>query len=415
MIKRFLTILSVISAALVCAVFCYSERRVAYAYDAERRAHIEIEADGKTFTYDDEIIVPSDFSVGEEIEKRGINLNLDGKLVLVDEYLRGGADYKTALSVCFPRLIKFIDGIADRVNIPARDSEVVYKDGEFFASNDFSGRKLDENALYLSVYYTLRYGSDEKIKASTVKVFPNIKKSELKEKLVLRGQYTTNYSSSTSMRADNIVLALSKIDGMCIEAGGVMSFNAAVGERTVENGFKTAKIISDGKYVDGVGGGVCQASTAVYNAALRSGLRCVANAHSICPAYCDPGLDAMISSVSDLVIYNNTDSPIYISARSNNRSSTVKFFGVKNEYDRIVPESEVVSTERFQEVETVDYERKFFSPDTPSGDRLLVAPGRNGFKSETYLCYYVGGVLTKRDRIRTNSYKSSPQIIAIAP
>lgn len=404
------------TAALIgLAVFCYAGGATAYALEAERPAHIEIEADGKTFTYDDEPIVPSDFSVAEEIERRGINRSLDSKLVLVDEYLRCGADYKTALSVCFPRLITFVDGIADKLYIPAVDSEVVYKDGTFFASEHKIGRKLDENALYMSVYYTLRCGTNEKIKASTVKIYPNIKKSELSKSLVLRGQYFTDYSSSTSMRADNIILALSKIDGMCIEAGGVMSFNAVVGERTVENGFKTAKIISDGKYVDGVGGGVCQASTAVYNAALRAGLRCVANAHSICPSYCDPGLDAMISSVSDLIIYNNTESAVYISAKSTRYNSTVKFFGVKNEYDKIVPESEVVSVESFEEVETIDYEHKYFSIDTPSGDRLLVAPGRIGYKSETYLCYYSDGILTKRDRIRTNSYKSSPQIVAIAP
>ncbi|MCH5350413.1 MAG: VanW family protein [Clostridiales bacterium] len=415
MIKRCVTIISLLTAALAGIAVFFCSGGTAYAQDTVRRAHIEIEANGKIFTYDDEEIIPSDFTVAEDIERRGINLSLEKKTEIIDEYLRGGADYKTAISVCFPRLITFINDIADTLYIPAKDSEVVYSGGVFRATDEVIGRRLDENSLYCSVYYTLRYGTNERIKASTVKIYPNIKKNELLSTLVLRGQYTTNYASSTSMRADNIILALSKIDGMRIESGGVMSFNAVVGERTVENGYKTAKIISDGKYVDGVGGGVCQASTAVYNAALRAGLKCIANAHSICPSYCAPGLDAMISSVSDLVIYNNTDSAVYISAAADRKSATVKFFGVKNEFDKIVPESEVVAVEKYGETETVDYEHKYFSYDTPSGDRLLIAPGRDGYKSETYLCYYVNGILTKRDRIRANTYKSSPQIVAIAP
>ena len=416
--KRYSVLISIITAAIVMCVavsYTHFSGGVAHADYDGACAHVEIIADGEIFTYDDERIVPSDFSVAEEIERRGINLSLDRKREIVDEYLRCGADYKTALNVCFPRLVMLINGIAEKLYTPAVDSEVVYKNGVFKATEHVYGRRLDENALYCSVYYTIRYGTKEKIKASTVRIEPNIKKSDLQKNLVLRGEYTTNFASSTAMRASNIRLALSKIDGMSIAPSGVMSFNAIVGERTEENGYKTAKIISDGKYVDGVGGGVCQASTAVYNAAIRAGLKCAANAHSICPSYCAPGLDAMISSVSDLIISNDTGGAVYISATSTATSATVRVFGLKSEYDKIIPESEVISVDSYAETEFVDTERRYFSYDTPSGDRLLVAPGRDGYRSETYLCYYVGGVMTRRDKIRTNVYKSSPQIVAIAP
>lgn len=408
-------ITSVLAALLTCFAFSDvgSETAAAFYDNGSRRAHVEIAAEGKTYVYDDDPIVPSDFSVAEEIEKRGINASLNDKMKIVDEYLRCGADYKTALNVCFPRLVIFVNGIADKLYKPPVDSEVKYENGAFSATEHSKGKRLDENALYCSVYYTVRYGTKERIEATTVDVEPKLKKDELKKNLVLRGEYTTEFRTSTKRRANNIKLALSKVDGIRIESGGVMSFNAVVGERTEENGFETAKIISDGKYVDGVGGGVCQASTAVYNAALRAGLKCVANAHSICPSYCDPGLDAMISSVSDFTVYNDTGKDVYVSAKTNGASATVKFYGVKNEYT-IMPRSEVVSVDKFEEIERVDTEYKFFAKDAPSGDRMLVAPGRDGYESVTYLCYYRDGVMIKRERIRANTYKSSPQIIAIA-
>ncbi len=404
------------AALFVSVAFFNTDGTTADAYygNTARRAHIEIAACGKVYTYDDEKVVPSDFTVAEEIEKRGINAGLEKKIEIVDEYLRCGADYKTAINVCFPRLVNLIDGIAEKLYRPPVDSEVVYENGVFRATEHSCGRRLDENSLYCSIYYTIRYGTKERIEAATVQIEPNIYKSDLEKKLALRSEYTTEFFSSGKSRANNIKLALSKIDGRCIDPGEVMSFNAVVGDRTPENGFMTAKIISDGKYVDGVGGGVCQASTAVYNAALRAGLKCVANAHSICPQYCEPGLDAMISSVSDLTVCNCTDGAVYISAKSNGASATVKIYGEKLDCE-IIPQSNVVAVDKFEEKECVDTDYAYFDKDAKSGDRMLIAPGRDGFESATYLCYFRNGTMFKRERIRSNIYKSTPQLIAIAP
>ncbi len=375
---------------------------------------LTVVADGKSFTYRDEKITPSDFTVAEQIERRAINAPLEKKIELVDRYLSKGADYKTALGVCFPLLVRKVDEIAEYLYIAPTDAKVSYTNKQFFVSAEKTGRALDETRLYAGLYCNLKFAGGGKVSASTVKLMPEVTREMLKSELILRGRYCTDFSASTAARAHNVALALGKYDGLTIAAGESVSFNALVGERTESNGFKSAKIIVDGKYTDGVGGGVCQASTAVYNAALLAGLDCAANAHSICPSYCPPGLDAMISGFSDLVITNLTGRAARISVRIYGNKATVDVYGVMPEY-RIVPESVVVNTVACEVTENVDTERKYFDDTAQSGDRLLVSPGKDGVTSETYLNYYKNGKLVRRSKVRTNYYKPTPRVIAVAP
>ncbi len=384
-------------------------------YDKDNRGvHISIVAGDKTFEYKDEIITPSDFTVAEEIERRRINAPLEQKIELVDEFIENGADYKTAITVCFPLIERTVDEIARYVYVPPQDSTVVYRNKRFTATESKVGRALDENKLYCALYYGIKYGAFDKIKATTSEITPAVTKSELKSKLVYRGGYTTDYSASTDNRAHNVALAASKFDGLKIEAGETVSFNATVGERTEENGFRKAKIILNGEYTDGVGGGACQASTAIYNAAIKAGLHAEANAHSICPSYCPPGLDAMISSASDMKITNTTNSAVYFSVSTGGKKTRVEVFGESNEY-KIETQSEIIETLDFEQREFVDAEHKYFDETAVSGDRLLIAPGKCGYVSSTYIVYRKDGQFVKRVKIRSNVYKPTPQITAVAP
>lgn len=382
--------------------------------DGQAAAEIVIRAEDKKFIYKDVKIYPSDFTVEQEIYDRRINAPLDKKIELTDVYLQNGADHKTALGVCFPLLIKTVDDVARYVNADPVDSQVKYEGGKFYATKERVGKRLDENRLYGGIYYCLKFGGGGTVKASTVDVMPALTQKELSERLILRSEYKTDYTTSTAARANNVRLALSKFDGVCVQSGQSVSFNGTVGARTRENGFMSAKIIVDGKYTEGIGGGACQASTAVYNAALLSGLQCTANAHSICPSYCPPGLDAMISSNSDLVITNNSGYPVYFSVTNAGGIGKVRIYGAPREYE-IRPESVVVKTSVAEEREFVDSDKMYFGEEAVSGDRLMVSPGKDGCESVTYLKYYKNGSLVKRVKIRQNIYKSTPRIIAVAP
>ncbi len=381
---------------------------------SEESTTVTITANGKNFIYKDTKIVPSDFTVAEQIENRRINEPLDKKLELTDVYLSHGADYKTALDVCFPLLKRTVAQAADYLYISPADAYVKASDGKVTVISEKQGRILNENKLYAAIYCVLKYSGGGNVKAYTDRVEPKVTESELRNELYLRGFYTTDFSGSTADRAHNVRLAVKKTDGAVISPGETLSFNGTVGPRTAENGFKTAKIIIDGKYTDGIGGGVCQASTAVYNASLSAGLHCAANAHSICPSYCPAGLDAMISSASDLLITNTTTHNIYITSKTSGGKATVYVYGEKPEFT-VTPESVITGTVPYETVEQTDNEGKYFDADAVKGDRLLVTPGKEGCKSETYLVYRKNGVIHSRVKIRENEYKSLPRVIAVAP
>ena len=396
---------------IFAALFCFA---AAPASVEEERAHLEITANGAKYVYVDEKLTPSDFTVEQEITLRRINAPLEQKIELVDLYLSHGADHKTALGVCFPRLVRLIGGIAEKMYVPPEDASVVYDGGKFRVKNERRGAELDESKLYASIYCCFKFSGGGSVTAEKRTVEPEVTAGMIKPHLTLRGSYSTDYASSLAGRKHNIRLALGKLDGIAIMPGETLSFNKTVGPRTEENGFQSAKIIVDGAYTDGVGGGVCQASTAVYNAALVAGLSCTANAHSICPSYCPPGLDAMISSVSDLLITNPTEHPVYISVKSTDSGATVFVYGEKRNYD-VVPESVIVKRVEFTTQEVVDSEHKYFDGAYEQGDRRLVSPGKDGVSSETYLNYYSGKKLIRRELLRKNEYKSVPQVIAVAP
>lgn len=403
-----------IIAFLVCVIMAMGAAQApSYADDAAYPT-LTVRYGSNTYTYEDKPIEPSDFTVIEQIAARRINAPLPSKIEYMDECVARGANYKTAVGQCFPILVRELDKIADSVFVPPTDAKTTYEHGVFSVVPEKAGRRINEEKLYASIYCAFKFSGGGEVKADISEIPPIITAEMLRAELTPRSSYTTDFTGSSEERAHNVKLALSKIDGVIIPAGETLSFNATVGERTETNGFKQAKIIVDGKYIDGTGGGVCQASTAVYNAALRAGLNCAANAHSICPSYCPAGLDAMISSVSDLLITNTTTHSVYISVKINGRTATVKIFGEKSEY-KIKPESVVLNVEKFAEQEIVDSEYKYFDRSAASGNRALVTLGKDGVTSETYINVYKDGKLLKRVKVRENTYRALSQVIAIAP
>ena len=206
--------------------------------------------------------------------------------------------------------------------------------------------------------------------------------SDIKGRTVKLYSFTTYFDSSNAERTANIRLAASKINGTVVNAGECFSFNAAVGARTEENGFRRAKIIEDGKFVLGVGGGVCQVSTTLYNAALLSGMDIAEyHPHSLAVSYVAPSRDAMVSgNYCDLKFVNNRKTPIYVRMKCIQGSICCTFYGESDDckYSFI---SEVLETLPRPDDETVEGDE----------DKIL-SYGKEGLKSCGYLVKEKGGV-----------------------
>lgn len=149
------------------------------------------------------------------------------------------------------------------------------------------------------------------------------------QNLVLLSTFTTRFSTGQANRAANIRLAAKLIDGKVVAPGAVFSVNQATGRRTSDRGFLMAPVFSGNRVVSGVGGGVCQIATTVYNAALEAGLKIIErHPHSLPVNYVPPGRDAAVSwGSADMRFQNTTAWPIVVRVKVDGGGLTVSLLG----------------------------------------------------------------------------------------
>lgn len=290
------------------------------------------------------------------------------------------------------------DSVADYIckdceRAAAEPYAVFNYDGEpftYYEGND--GVKADRQKLLDDISSSLN-GGWENVKVSLTEVKRKDDLNAVKNRTVRLYSFTTYFDASNAERSSNIRLAASKINGTVISAGESFSFNKTVGARTRENGFKQAKIIEDGKFVLGFGGGVCQVSTTLYNAALLSGLEIAEyHPHSLAVSYVAPSRDAMVSgSYCDLQFVNNRSTPVYIRVKCTQSSICCTIFGESDGYGYSF-RSEVVGSIPRPDDEEVEGDE----------DKIL-SYGRDGTLSYGYLVKERDGELTE-ELIRKDKY-----------
>lgn len=228
--------------------------------------------------------------------------------------------------------------------------------------------------------------------------------------IVLRAEFYTSYPSSSNERKFNIKLAAKHLNNCFVDVGGEFSFNNVVGPRTESRGFKQAKIIVGGRFVDGVGGGVCQVSGTLYNAVLLSGLKIIEyHPHSLPVSYLAPSFDAMVSSVSDLKFINNTKNPIIIKTFANDSTVKISIFGepMKEKYIR---KSQILET-IYPPENLIIYDVKKEYPNLLLGEQQIIQYAKNGYKSQGFLIKTLNGKVVSTKKIRTDKYNAVQGII----
>lgn len=221
------------------------------------------------------------------------------------------------------------------------------------------------------------------------------------QKLIAR--FSTYYGDSKPNRKDNVALACRKIDGTVLYPEDEFSFNDIVGARTVENGFKSAYIIKDGEFVEGIGGGVCQVSSTLYNCALLANLTitCV-RAHSLPVSYVAPSFDAMVSTASDLRFVNTLSSPVTIKMVADGKYLKAEMYGMES----------CAIRRRSQTIETLPFETEYLDDATLKlGEEVIDTYGKAGLRSQGFLEYYQNGKLLKTVLIRKDTYFPQKRIV----
>lgn len=286
-----------------------------------------------------------------------------------------------------------IQTLCDKSAKLARDAQVHFSAAGFTYQKGKAGLVCDYNES-LSLVFEALAGDKEEVVLATHAYEPTVTEEMLKERTKLLSSFSTKFDASNQNRTHNIKLAVKKLAGVTLAPHAEFSFNERVGERTAENGFQESVVIFDGEFVKGVGGGVCQVSTTLFNAALRAGLQITESRnHSLTVSYVQPSLDAMVSEYSDLKFANPYDTPIYINARVSGDRVTVQCYGLPDG-KRYLTESVILYRLAPPPEEIVEGEE----------DRVLRAE-KEGLASESYLLVYDNkGKLLSRTLVRRDNY-----------
>ncbi|WP_052807149.1 VanW family protein [Risungbinella massiliensis] len=185
----------------------------------------------------------------------------------------------------------------------------------------------------------------------------------------LIGSYQTTFNGNNSNRTTNIKLSAKAIDKLILMPGEVFSFNQVVGERTAEKGYQSAPIIVKGEYSEGIGGGICQVSSTLYNSVNEAGLKIVNRySHSKEVTYVPPGQDATVSwGGPDFQFQNTLQEPILLRVKVNSDSISVRTY--------TTPEAKV--TQRTVPDPPKQVEQYKVNPDQPTHDlpqNQIIAP-----------------------------------------
>ncbi|MDD6727861.1 MAG: VanW family protein [Eubacteriales bacterium] len=164
--------------------------------------------------------------------------------------------------------------------------------------------------------------------AETNTIYPALKKDTSDDYPYEISSFTTYYLATNTTRTTNIHNAVDHLNNVVIPAGETFSFNQTVGKRTVLAGYEEAKVVKGDEFVDGLGGGICQVSSTVFQAALRANLEIKVRAcHSLEISYVDLGGDATVQwNSQDFQFVNNSDSDIKMSVIANDGTLTCKIF-----------------------------------------------------------------------------------------
>lgn len=271
-----------------------------------------------------------------------------------------------------------------------------HEDGVDFAITMEEAKKLLEEEKQ-EYEIPLKYTSPEKTTHDIgTEAFPD-----------LISRFSTKYDVTLRNRTTNLELASNKINGYVLLPGEEFSYNKVVGERTIAAGYKEAAMYSGGEVVDGLGGGICQISSTLYNVVVKANLEVTQRSnHQFVTSYVDAGKDAtVVYGAIDFKFVNTRKYPIKITSTVKNGIVEMKIFGVKEEveYD-IEIETETLSY--------IPYSVKYIEDSKlNAGEEIVQQYGASGRKTKAYKVCRLNGAIVSKTLISTDTYSPMNKII----
>lgn len=221
-------------------------------------------------------------------------------------------------------------------------------------------------------------------------------------------QFTTDLRSSASGRVHNVEAAARSMNGLVLPPDGVFDYASIVEAAETSFGFREAPVILSGRLVPGIGGGICQVSSTLYNAVIRAGLGIVERRnHSLPVSYVLIGQDATFAKgYINFRFKNTTDHHLLISASVQNGQLTIKLFGdtpQDTNYDIESITTDVLPIPNKYVVNTA----------LQPGEQETILEGKHGYIVETYRIKKVNDVPTQHTLLSRDTYPAQPTVIAV--
>ncbi|GAC41354.1 VanW family protein [Paenibacillus popilliae] len=297
---------------------------------------------------------------------------------------------------------------------PVNASREITKDDEVVYTPERQVYRVDrgqlEQLIRAAIPPAWYEGGAIHIEASLVLTDPPVTVAFLKAEGIERKivEFSTAFAKSEDGRTHNVVSTAKTINDMILKPGDIFDYDKVIAETEKRYGFKEAPVIYNGKLVPGIGGGICQVSSTLYNAVLRSGLEIVERRnHSLPVSYLPLGLDATFSQgYINFKFKNCTGKHLLIRAETENGRFTIKFFGTMDKSISYKIETKTVKV--------LDPQIKYVkNPNLPAGTEQVLQQGKKGYVVESYRIKVVDGKEVERERIAIDTYQPQPSLVAV--
>ncbi len=327
---------------------------------------------------------------------------------------QGSVVFPLSYSVDEKKIKKLVSEDVSAYNIKPVNAKISRENGEFVYTEHVVGSKVNVDKTTDKVKEAvLSWNRQDLIVDAIVEDdMPEYTKEDVEQCKDLLGEYTTDFSTSTTDRAGNVSNGAKLINNTVLYPGDTFSAYKVLTPFTKENGYFVAGAYLQGKVIDSVGGGACQVTTTLYNAVLMSELEVVERQpHSMTISYVDLSRDAAIAGTyKDFKFKNDTDYPILIEGVTRGRKITFKVWGkeLRDKKKRKIDYVTVVLSETPPPKDDITKD-----PTQPTSYQKVTQAAHTGYKAELYKVVYENGIEVSRTLVNKSNYSAAPKYITV--
>ncbi len=334
---------------------------------------------------------------------------------IMDVYKVRGQSVNILIAPKFDRkkLRNILEGIKNEIDQKEIDASATFNNGTVKFNKEVIGKKIDIDKNLDMIENILMERKFSPIELKVENILPRIQYHQISAIDKVISSFSTSFNAQKTDRSYNIKLACERINNKLLLPGDEFSMDKMLGSRSISNGYRNAPVIIKGKYLEGVGGGVCQVTTTLYVAVLKTKLEVVERKpHSMPLGYVQPGQDATISEgYIDFKFRNNKDYPVLISAQVSGNSIVIKIVGKKDDSLQSVRLKSVVVKEISPEKDIV-----LVDPTVPEGQVVVDKSAVTGRKVVVYReTYDENNKMIEREKISEDIYQAVRGVIRVSP